>query len=174
MKMFVSWCGFLVGMVGVVVLLGLFVFVQEFLVKVFIYIVFYIFGGMSDNILWLIGQKLMEKIGQQVVNDYKFGVGGVIGVNFYIKILDDGYMLLQVINSFFGVIFFVIKVEYDLLIDLILLVLVGDVLMVMVVYFLVQVNMLEEFIVYVKVNFGVLVYVIVGKGMVGYLCGEWL
>ena len=174
MKMSVSRRGFLAGTVGAAALLGLPAFAQEFPAKAFTYIVPYTPGGMSDNISRLIGQKLTEKTGQQVVNDYKPGAGGAIGANFYTKTPDDGYTLLQATNSFFGVIPFVTKVEYDPLTDLTPLVLVGDAPMVMAVHPSVQANTLEEFIAYAKANPGALAYATAGKGTVGHLCGEWL
>lgn len=166
--------GFLAGSVGVAAMVGLPAFAQDYPSKDITYIVPYTPGGMSDNISRLIGQKLTEKTGQQVINEYKPGAGGAIGANFYTKTPDDGYTLLQATNSFFGVIPFVTKVEYDPLVDFTPLVLVGDAPMVMAVHPSVEADTLEDFIAYAKENPGALAYATAGKGTVGHLCGEWL
>jgi tripartite-type tricarboxylate transporter receptor subunit TctC len=138
------------------------------------YIIPYNAGGMSDNISRLLGQKLTELTGQQVINDYKPGAGGAIGANYFMQTPADGYTLLQSTNSFYGIIPLVTKVQYDPLKDLVPLALIGDAPMVIAVNPSVPATTLSELIAYAKANPEALAFGTSGKGTVGHLSGEWL
>ena len=138
------------------------------------YVIPYNAGGMSDNISRLLGQKLTELTGQQVINDYKPGAGGAIGANYFMKTPADGYTLLQSTNSFYGIIPLVTKVQYEPLKDLVPLALIGDAPMVIAVNPAVPASTLPELIAYAKANPGALAFGTAGKGTVGHLSGEWL
>jgi tripartite-type tricarboxylate transporter receptor subunit TctC len=155
-------------------LMGRTAFAQSYPSKKIDYIIPYNAGGMSDNISRLLGQKLTALSGQQVINDYKPGAGGAIGANYFIKTPADGYTLLQSTNSFYGIIPFVTKVEYEPLKDLVPLVLIGDAPMVIAVNPSVPAPTLPELIAYAKANPGALSFGTAGKGTVGHLSGEWL
>ncbi|MCX8995541.1 tripartite tricarboxylate transporter substrate binding protein [Rhizobiaceae bacterium BDR2-2] len=147
---------------------------QDFPSRQIDYIIPYNAGGLSDNISRLLGEKLTALTGQQVINDYKPGAGGAIGANFFVRTPADGYTLLQSTNSFYGIIPFVTKVEYEPLKDLVPLVLVGDAPMIIAVNPSVPANTLPELIDYAKANPGALAFGTAGKGTVGHLSGEWL
>jgi len=51
-------------------------------------------GGSTDAIARIIGQKLDEALGQQVVVENRAGAGGNIGVEFVAKSAPDGYTLI--------------------------------------------------------------------------------
>lgn len=138
------------------------------------YIIPYNAGGMSDNLSRLIGERLTVATGQQVINDYKPGAGGAIGANYFIGTPADGYTLLQSTNSFYGIIPFVTKVQYQPLKDLVPLVLIGDAPMVIAVHPSVPAKTLPELIAYAKANPSKLAFGTAGKGTVGHLSGEWL
>ncbi len=57
-------------------------------------------GGASDALARVIGQKLTEKWGQQVVVENRAGAGGNIGTEAVAKSPPDGYTLLIVANPF--------------------------------------------------------------------------
>jgi tripartite-type tricarboxylate transporter receptor subunit TctC len=51
-------------------------------------------GGSTDTIARLIGQKLDEGLGQQVIIDNRPGAGGNLGVDYVAKSAPDGYTLI--------------------------------------------------------------------------------
>lgn len=55
------------------------------------WVVPYSAGGTSDILTRAVGQKLSERLGQQVVIDNKPGAGGNIGTDFVAKAAPDGY-----------------------------------------------------------------------------------
>ncbi|MPZ44612.1 MAG: tripartite tricarboxylate transporter substrate binding protein [Betaproteobacteria bacterium] len=57
-------------------------------------------GGTADLVARLIGQKLTETLGQQVIIDNRPGAGGVIGMNTVARANPDGYTLLLSTPSF--------------------------------------------------------------------------
>ena len=52
-------------------------------------------GGASDTAARVVGQKLSERLGQQVVVDNRPGAGGAIGTELAVKAPADGYNLLM-------------------------------------------------------------------------------
>lgn len=63
------------------------------------FIVGYSPGGLPDTIGRLIGQKLNERWGQQVVVENRAGANGILGAEFVVKAAPDGYTLLMTDNS---------------------------------------------------------------------------
>lgn len=57
-------------------------------------------GGGSDFVARLIGNKLTEALGQQVVIDNRPGAGASIGIDYGIRAAPDGYTLVQVTPSY--------------------------------------------------------------------------
>lgn len=60
-------------------------------------------GGTTDTAWRIVGPKLAEALGQQVVIDNRPGAGGVLGADIAAKATPDGYTLLLGSNSTFAV-----------------------------------------------------------------------
>lgn len=48
-------------------------------------------GGSADAMSRVLGAKLSESLGQQVIVENRAGAGGVIGLDFVVKSAPDGY-----------------------------------------------------------------------------------
>jgi len=59
-------------------------------------------GGSPDILARIVGQKLTERLGQQVVVDNRSGASGIIGVEVAARAAPDGYTLLFVTSTTFG------------------------------------------------------------------------
>ena len=57
-------------------------------------------GGNADIMARLVGQRLAENLGQQVVIDNRAGANGIIGTELAAKSAADGYTLVLVASSF--------------------------------------------------------------------------
>ena len=60
-------------------------------------------GTSTDILARVIGQKLTESWGQQVVVDNRPGAGGVVGTEIGAKAAPDGYTLTMAVSSAFGI-----------------------------------------------------------------------
>jgi len=60
-------------------------------------------GGNTDTVARVVGQKLADRLGQQVIIENKAGAGGTIGADSVAKSAPDGYTLLMGSNSTFSV-----------------------------------------------------------------------
>lgn len=138
------------------------------------YLIPYKAGGMSDSISRIVGEKLTQITGQNVVNDYKPGAGGMIAANYYAGVEPDGYTIMQSTNSFYSLIPQVNKVTYDPAVDFTPLVLAGDAPMVIATSPQTGVKSLADLVSYAKEKPEGLAYGTAGKGTVGHLCGVWL
>ena len=74
-------------------------------------------GGTSDTIARILGQKMTEAWGQQVVIDTRAGASGIIGTEVAMRAPADGYTLLHANMSQFATNPFLYKVSYDTLRD---------------------------------------------------------
>src|SRR5688572_31075465 len=54
----------------------------------------YAAGGLPDTMARLVGQKVGESLGQQLVIENRGGAGGIVGTNEVAKAAPDGYTLL--------------------------------------------------------------------------------
>ncbi len=130
-------------------------------------------GGPSDLIGRLIGQKLAEAWGQQVVIDNRAGAGGNIAAELVAKAPGDGYTLLLGNNSIlatnaalYG------KLAYDPVKDFAPAILVASQPNILVVHPSLPVKSVKELIAFAKSKPGQLNYASSGSGAAAHLSGE--
>lgn len=130
-------------------------------------------GGPTDGMARIIGQKLTEKWGQQVVVDNRGGAGGAIAAENAAKSAPDGYTLFfgttgtQTINpSLYS------KLSYDPVKDFAPISVVATTANMLVVHPSLPVKSVKELIEYAKANPGKLSFGSAGNGSSNHLSGE--
>ena len=132
-------------------------------------------GGNTDVQARLIGQKLTEAMGQQVIIDNRPGAGGTIGVEMAAKASPDGYTII--LASFGNILVgpsLYKKLPYDPVKDLAPVILVSEPAGMIVVHPSVPVKSFKELIAYAKANPGKLNYASAGNGTWNHLFAEQL
>ena len=130
-------------------------------------------GGSTDIIARLAGQRLGEKLGQQVVIDNRGGAGGTIGTEIAARATPDGYTLTMgttsthVIGAYKGL-------KYDPVKDFEPITLVASTPYLLVVNPAVKANSLKDFIALAKSQPGKLNYASAGTGTTTQLAMEML
>ena len=130
-------------------------------------------GGTTDVVARLVGQKLGEQMGQQVVIDNRGGAGGNIGAEFVAKAPPDGYTLFvatigtMTINpSLYS------KMPFDTLRDFAAITQLTSMPQLLVVHPSVPVKTVKELIAYAKSRPGQLNFASGGSGTAIHLAGE--
>jgi tripartite-type tricarboxylate transporter receptor subunit TctC len=132
-------------------------------------------GGSTDIIARVIGQKLGERLGQQVVIDNRGGAGGTIGTEIAANSNPDGYTLTMGTTSTHVVSVAVYsKLRYDPTKDFAPITLVAITPYLLVVNTGVQAKTLKEFVSLVKEQAGKLNYASAGNGTTTHLAMEML
>ena len=146
---------------------------QTYPVKPIRFIIPFTPGGNTDVLGRLLGQKLTEAWGQQVVIDNRPGAGGTVGVEQAAKAAPDGYTIVMgtfgsvlVANSLYK------KLDYDPQRDLAPVVLVSTPPGLLVVHPGLPVKDVKALIAYAKVNAGKLNYASSGAATWNHLFGE--
>ena len=131
-------------------------------------------GGSNDILGRMIGTKLAEAMGQQVVIDNRAGAGGSIGVELAAKSAPDGYTLvighigkLAVNPKLYK------KLHYDPIKDLQTISMLAKVANIMVVHPSLPAKSVRELIALAKAKPGMLVYGSGGNGGAGHLATEY-
>ncbi len=130
-------------------------------------------GGTSDTLARILGQKLTEAWGQQVVVDSRPGASGIIGTEVAARAPADGYTLMHGNLSQFAInpsLFS--KLSYDTLRDFVPLSLVGSAPQLLVVNPGVAAKTVPELIQVAKAKPGALNFGSGGAGTLAYLGGE--
>ena len=128
-------------------------------------------GGITDILARLIGQKLTEAWGQQVLVDNRVGAGGTIGTDSVAKSAADGYTLLMVFPSHTVNPSLYAKLPFDTVKDFAPVTMVTAVNLVLLVNPAVPARTLRELIDLAKARPGALNYGAVGEGSLGHLAG---
>ncbi len=132
-------------------------------------------GGSTDIIARVIGQRLGERLGQQVVIDNRGGAGGTLGTEMAAHAAPDGYTLTMGTTSTHVVSVAVYsKLRYDPTKDFSPITLVAITPYLLVVHPNVQAKTLKEFVSLVKAQSGKLNYASAGNGTTTHLAMEML
>jgi tripartite-type tricarboxylate transporter receptor subunit TctC len=132
-------------------------------------------GGSTDIIARVIGQKLGERLGQQVVIDNRGGAGGTLGTEIAANATPDGYTLTMGTTSTHVVAVSVYnKLRYDPTKNFAPITLVASTPYLLVVHPGVQARNLQEFVALAKSQPGKLNYASAGTGTTTHLAMEML
>jgi len=132
-------------------------------------------GGLPDTIARLVGQKLSERWGQQLVVENKPGANGILGADFVAKAAPDGYTLLMTDNSTHAILpFLFAKLPYDADRDLIPMSLTARAPLFLAVHSSVNANSFQELIALIKASPGKYSYGSSGIGSTHHLCMAYL
>ena len=129
-------------------------------------------GGTSDTLARILGQKMTEAWGQQVVVDSRPGASGIIGTEVAMRAPADGYTLMHGNLSQFAINPSLFRISYDTLRDFVPLSLVGSAPQLLVVNPGVAAKSVSELIQLAKSKPGALNFGSGGAGTLAYLGGE--
>jgi len=132
-------------------------------------------GGPSDLFGRILGIKLTEILGQQVVVENRSGVGGVTGVDVVARSAPDGYTIgLSSAGALSIIPFMMSKMPFDWRNDLALLTLVARVPEVLVVHPSLKLATLRDLVDYARANPGKLNFGTSGTGSITHMAMELL
>lgn len=129
-------------------------------------------GGSSDGAARILGQKLTENWGQQVIVDNRSGAAEIIGTDIVVKSNPDGYTLVLV-SLRFSVNPSLMKLPYDVVKDLAPVTMTAAVGNVLVVNVKTPINSVKELIALAKQKPGTLTFASSGVGGAPHLVGEF-
>jgi tripartite-type tricarboxylate transporter receptor subunit TctC len=129
-------------------------------------------GGVTDVLARILGAKLGERLGQQVVIDNRAGASGIIGTDMVAKSQPDGHTLLMSASSHATFSSLYSKVPFDAVRDFAPITLTATVPYVMVVHPTLPVKSVKELIDYAKKNPGKLSYAGSAPGLAQHLGWE--
>lgn len=128
-------------------------------------------GGLTDILARMVGQKLTERWGQQVLIDNRPGAGGTVGTEAVAKAAPDGYTLLWVFPAHMVSPSLYPKLSYDPIKDFSPISMVTGVNLVLLVNPAVPATSLKELIALARAKPGSLNFGAVGEGSLGHLAG---
>jgi len=132
----------------------------------------FVLGPAPDVLPRMVGQKLGEVWGQQVVVDQRPGAGGIIAGEIVAKAPPDGYTWLMSTGAYTTLVGLYPKLPYDFVRDLAPVTLMATIPFVVVVHPSVQATTLQEFINLARSRPGKLNYASGGTGTTSHLAGE--
>ena len=131
-------------------------------------------GGVVDVTARIIGQKLGEALGQQIVIDNRPGASGTLGASAVAKSAPDGYTLLMSPGDFITMPTLVPPMNFDPHKDLVPIMMVSSNPMIVVASAAAPFNNVKELIAAAKANPGSLGYSTPGNGTINHVAGEWM
>jgi len=130
-------------------------------------------GGGSDSVGRIVGQKLGERLGQQVVIDNRAGAGGSIGTEAAVRATPDGYTMVLASTSEIAINpSLYSKLTYDTVRDLAPVAMVGSTPIVIVVHPSLPVKTVNDLIALAKSKPGDINVASAGSGTTTHLSGE--
>lgn len=129
-------------------------------------------GAGADILARLIGSKLTEGLGQQVVIDNRPGGGGNVGCEIAARAAPDGYTLLMITSQQPIVVAMYDKLNYDLIRDFAPISLVGTTPLMLITNPAVAASSIKELVALAKSEPGQLNYGSPGSGSSGHLAAE--
>jgi tripartite-type tricarboxylate transporter receptor subunit TctC len=129
-------------------------------------------GGGADTLARQIGQRLSERVGQQVVVDNRPGANGIAGVDAAAKANPDGYTILMTFTDHFVNPSLYKNLPFDMAKDFAPVTFVGSLPFVLAINASVPANSVQELIAYAKANPGKLNFGSAGTGGSVHLAGE--
>jgi tripartite-type tricarboxylate transporter receptor subunit TctC len=129
-------------------------------------------GGTTDIMARLVGPKLTETWGQQIIVENRPGGNTVIGTEAMVKAPADGYTLLSILSSHV-IVPNLAPTPYDVIKDFAAVATVANTQLVLVIHPSLPARNLREFIAFAKSKPGQLNYGSGGSGTVTHLAGEF-
>jgi tripartite-type tricarboxylate transporter receptor subunit TctC len=129
-------------------------------------------GGATDVVARRVGNKLRERLGQQVVVDNRAGAGGLIAHEFVARAPADGYTLLMASTALASARYLHRKLAYDPAADFAPVALIADWGAIVVIHPSIPSKTLAEFVTFVKARPGEMTYSSAGNGTWPHLAQE--
>jgi tripartite-type tricarboxylate transporter receptor subunit TctC len=129
-------------------------------------------GGTTDIMARLVGPRLTEAWGQQIIVDNRPGGNTVIGTEAMVKAPADGYTLLSILSSHV-IVPNLAPTPYDVIRDFAAIATVSSTQLVLVIHPSIPARNLRDFIAFAKSRPGQLNYGSGGSGTVTHLAGEF-
>ncbi len=131
-------------------------------------------GGTTDIMARIIGAKMTQRYGQQVIIDNRPGASGIIGADIVAKANPDGYTLLMSSSTHGTNLSLYSKLPYDTVKDFAPVALVATTPYVLVVHPTLPVQSVSELIAYLKARPGKVSFCSSSNGTAQHLAGELL
>ncbi len=131
-------------------------------------------GGVADVTARLIGQRLGETLGQNIIIENRTGASGTLGVDAATKAPPDGYTLLFTTGDFITTPTLMPKVAFDPYKDLIPITQVATAPLLLGAHAAGSIGSVKELIAQARSNPGKIAYSSPGNGTINQLAVEWL
>lgn len=131
-------------------------------------------GGSNDVVARLIGARIGEALGQQVIIENRAGAGGIVGTEFGARAAADGYTLIMVSNATLCIAPALGKIPYDPVRDFAPVGLAGTSPYIIIVHPAVPVRNIQQLLALVKARPRQVEFGSGGIGTPGHLAGEML
>jgi tripartite-type tricarboxylate transporter receptor subunit TctC len=147
---------------------------QNYPVRPIRFIVPFPAGGVADVTARLIGQKLGEVLGQQVVIENRSGASGTIGADVVAKATPDGYTLLLTTGDFITTPSLMPPMTFDARKDLVPVTMIAAAPLVLAANSTSAISSVRDLVAAAKASPGAIAFSSPGTGTINHLAIEWL